>query len=226
MLYFGYVFELIRTSSGWWAPGPGFFVLSPGTNRRANIEYFGDWNLYWFCSITKYLKILLKQMLLELSYLYQGSTGRDVDVLRRPDLYYLAGPGVLAKSWSNDPILRLDVILWAFDAWAEGILGPINEGSWYELAAGYASHLLYLVRLPIEYFEEFFSPENIVLNFEKSRSVTEVYLGIILPCGWHLWFSYRPGPGVLNASCSFLRPNWVYFAVPSLPNRVISSLIK
>ena len=65
MLYFGYVFELIRTSSGWWAPGPGFFVLSPGTNRRANIEYFGDWNLYWFCSITKYLKILLKKMLLE-----------------------------------------------------------------------------------------------------------------------------------------------------------------
>ena len=62
MLYFGYVFELIRTSSGWWAPGPGFFVLSPGTNRRANIEYFGDWNLYWFCSITKYLKFLLRQV--------------------------------------------------------------------------------------------------------------------------------------------------------------------
>ena len=43
-------------------------------------------------------------------------------------LTYLAAPGVRAKSWSNEPILRLEVILYALEAGFDGIFGPISCG--------------------------------------------------------------------------------------------------
>ena len=41
---------------------------------------------------------------------------------------YRAAPGVRAKSWSNEPILRLEVILYALEAGFDGIFGPISCG--------------------------------------------------------------------------------------------------
>ena len=48
----------------------------------------------------------------------------------------------------------------------------------------------------------------------------------ISPCGWQVWFSYLPGPGVINAANCGRRPSCVYSGVPSFPNRVISSFTK
>ena len=51
-------------------------------------------------------------------------------------MIYLADPGVFAKSWSKEPILLLDVILYALEAVFDGILGPISWGNSYEFDAG------------------------------------------------------------------------------------------